>query len=129
MTKAPVRTAGWLALAVLACGVAATGQQGDARQVLTQQIDRIFKAREYAAPRFGPARWLPDGSAYAIVERSAGGSEIVRYDAVTGARNVTVAADRIVPPGATSGLDIADYAWSSDGKRLLIFNPVYRLLP
>jgi dipeptidyl-peptidase-4 len=121
MTKAPVRTAGRLALAVLACGVAASGQQGDARQVLTQEIDRIFKAREYAAPRFGPARWLPDGSAYAIVERSAGGSEIVRYDAVTGARTVTVAADRIVPPGATSGLDIADYAWSSDGKRLLIF--------
>src|SRR5688572_24526480 len=121
MTKAPVRMAGWLALAVLACGAAASGQHGDAHQVLTQQIDRIFKAREYAAPRFGPARWLPDGSAYAIVERSDGGSEIVRYDAATGARSVTVAASRTVPPGAASGLDIADYAWSNDGKRLLIF--------
>ena len=120
MMTAPVRTACWL-VALLACGVAAGAQPGDARQALTRQIDRIFKAREYAAPRFGPARWLPDGSAYAIVERSAGGSEIVRYDAATGARSVTVAASRLVPRGASSGLDIDDYAWSSDGRRLLIF--------
>ena len=36
---------------------------------LSAQIDRIFKAREFEPPRFGPARWLPDGTAYAIVER------------------------------------------------------------
>lgn len=116
-----VRRASWLAVAVLLSGVAASGQQSEPRQALTRQIDRIFKTSDYAAPRFGPARWLPDGSAYAIVERSAGGSEIVRYDAATGARAVTVAASRLVPSGATAGLDIEDYAWSSDGKRLLIF--------
>ena len=63
--------------------------QADRARALQEQIDRIFKAREYDAPRFGPARWLPDGTAYAIVERPAGGAEgsdIVRYDAATGAR-------------------------------------------
>ena len=116
-----VKTASWLAVAVLLSGVAIIGQHVEPREALRLQVDRIFKTRDYTAPRFGPARWLPDGSAYAIVERSSGGSEIVRYAAATGARTVTVAASRIVPPGATSGLDIEDYAWSNDGKRLLIF--------
>ena len=109
-------------LLVAACPASAREPQQDGRaQALVAQIDRIFAASEYSAPRFGPARWLPDGTAYAIVERSASGSEIVRYDAATGARSVTVAATRLVPPGATAGLDIADYAWSTDGARLLIF--------
>jgi dipeptidyl-peptidase-4 len=116
-----VRRTYWLAVAVLVGGVAVSGQQSEPRQSLTRQIDRVFKTGDYATPRFGPARWLPDGSAYAIVERTPSGSEIVRYDAATGARTVRVAASRLLPPGAASNLDIQDYAWSNDGKRLLIF--------
>ena len=101
------------AIAVLAALVSAVhAQQADTRTPLQAQIDRIFKDRAYDAPRFGPARWLPDGAAYAIVERtSGGGSEIARYDAVTGARSVL----------ARTRLDVEDYAWSSDGKALLVF--------
>jgi dipeptidyl-peptidase 4 len=89
---------------------------------LTAQIDRIFQAREFNPPRFGPARWLPDGTGYAIVERAAGaaeGAEIARYDAATGARSVLVPASKLRTNGG--GLDVDDYDWSSDGKRLLIF--------
>jgi dipeptidyl-peptidase-4 len=86
----------------------AIGAQPDA---LRAQIDRIFKDHEYDAPRFGPARWLPDGAAYAIVERGSGGSEIARYDAATGARSIL----------ARTSLDIDDYAWAADGKQLLVF--------
>ena len=80
----------------------AHAQQGDRAQALRDQIDRIYKTREFDPPRFGPARWLPDGKAYAIVERSsdsAGGSEIARYDAATGSRTVLVSAQRLVPSG------------------------------
>ena len=104
--------------------------QADRGRALQEQIDRIFKAREYDAPRFGLARWLPDGTAYAIVERPAGGaegSEIVRYDAATGARIVLVASPELVPAGAKAPLDIDDYAWSADGKRLLIFTNTKRV--
>jgi dipeptidyl-peptidase-4 len=105
---------------------------GDRAQVLYDQIDRIFAKREYDAPRFGPARWLPGGSAYAIVEPVAAppnpsaalrtrGREIVRYDAATGARSILVAASLLTPPGADAPLDVSDYAWSADGARLLIF--------
>ena len=76
-------------------------QQIDRPAALRAQIDRIFKERAYAAPQFGPARWLPDGTAYAIVEQPKGGSgsEIARYDAATGARTVLVDSSRLVPPG------------------------------
>ncbi len=93
-------------------------------EALNAQIDRIFKTREYEAPRFGPARWLPEGSAYAVVEAVAApatGREIIRYDAATGARSVLVPVSALVPAGATAPLDISDYAWSKDGSRLLIF--------
>jgi dipeptidyl-peptidase-4 len=87
-------------------------QQQDVAAALRAQIDRIYKDHAYDAPRFGPARWLPDGSAYAIVERTAdGGSEIARYDAASGARSVQ----------ARTRLDIDDYAWAADGRQLLVF--------
>ncbi len=112
------------ALAVLVAAVLAVAavdaRQNDRATRLREQIDRIFLKNEFAPPRFGPARWLPDGTAYAIVERSAAGAEIARYDAATGARSVQVPASRLTPPGAKP-LDIDDYAWSADGKRLLIF--------
>jgi len=105
----------------LLVGAAGCASPPDRSAAVMTQVDRIFKANEYAAPRFGPARWLPDGRSYAIVERSEAGAEIVHYDAATGARSVMVAASKLVPPGAASGLDIDDYAWSDDGRRLLIF--------
>ena len=96
-------------------------QSADRIKALSDQIGRIFSARVYESPRFGPARWLPDGTAYAIVEPVSGGYEIARYDAATGARTVLVPASKLMPQGATMGLDIEDYAWSADGKRVLIF--------
>ncbi|MGE0462007.1 MAG: S9 family peptidase [Vicinamibacterales bacterium] len=110
--------------AVLVGGAAAVAQQDERARVLDEQIGRIFDANEYAVPRFGPARWRPDGASYTTVEPAvspAGASDIVRYDAVTGARDVLVAGGRLVPAGRTNALSIDDYAWSPDGRRLLIF--------
>jgi len=120
-----------VAVASIAAAVALQAQTSDPAATLRAQLDRIFKEHAYDPPRFGPATWLPDGTAYAVVERSKepdGGSEIVRYDAATGARTVLVAGSRLVPRTAAASngkpaaaLDIDDYAWSSDGRRLLIF--------
>ena len=49
------------------------------------------------------------------------GSEIARYDAVTGTRTVLLESSRLLPPGRKTPLSIDDYAWAADGKRLLIF--------
>ncbi|NQW05281.1 MAG: S9 family peptidase [Acidobacteria bacterium] len=117
------RTAAVAVLAALLATLATLeidAQQDDRATRLREQIDRIFLTNDYASPRFGPARWLPDGTAYAIVERTPAGAEIARYDAATGARSVQVPASRLTPPGGAA-LDIDDYAWSADGQRLLIF--------
>jgi len=116
---ASLRRVSIVAVLVVALVSASRAQQPDGAAALQAQIDRIYRDHAYEAPRFGPARWLPDGSAYAIVERSAGGpstplgtgSEIARYDAATGARSVL----------ARTPLDVDDYAWSADGKQLLVF--------
>jgi dipeptidyl-peptidase-4 len=110
--------------AVALAGAVGYAQQAELARALDERIDRIFAERAYEPPRFGPARWLPDGTAYAIVERGAAGaegSEIARYDAATGARTVLVERSRLVSPGAPTPLDVDDYAWSVDGRRLLIF--------
>src|SRR5712691_9859630 len=113
-----------LAVAVAVAGAAPQAQQTDRGRALDEQIGRIFQARDYEVPRFGPARWLPDGTAYSTVERAAdraGGWDLVRYDAGTGARTILVAGSRLIPPGRTAALEIDDYAWSRDGRRLLVF--------
>lgn len=106
---------------VLIAFVVPMDAQEDARKVaLDVQISRIFDANAYALPRFGPARWL-DATTYTTVERAeAGGWDIVRYDAASGARRVLVPAARLTPPGGAP-LEIDDYQWSADGSRLLVF--------
>src|SRR6476619_5859260 len=102
-------------VAVLLAVAAPRAQPDDRARALDAQIDRIFAAREYDAPRFGPARWLPDGDAYTVVERSAGrdgAPEIARYDARTGARTVLVPGSSFDPKGMTAPSDVADYSWS-----------------
>ena len=99
-------------------------QPAETRRRLDEQIGQIFASGTYAVPRFGPARWLADGTAYTTVEKSADRDDawdIVRYDAATGARTILIAGTRLLPPGAKSPLSIDDYAWSRDGRRLLLF--------
>ncbi len=104
-------------------GVSLEAQQSDRAKALDDQIGQIFSTATYQVPRFGPARWLPDGSSYTTVERAAegGGREIIRYDAATAARSVLISTKQLTPPGASQPMSIDNYVWSSDGKRLLIF--------
>jgi dipeptidyl-peptidase-4 len=91
---------------------------------LAGQLQRIFAKKEYEAKKFGPARWQEQGRAFTTVEPSAatpGAKDIVRYDSATGERRVLVAASRLVPAPGRPPLEIDDYAWSKDGRRLLVF--------
>ena len=103
----------------------ASAQAGTTGQLTLQ---RIFASAEFFGERFGPARWLASGDAYTTLEEGAnGGADIVRYDAATGARSILVPAARLMPPGASAPLDIEDYSWSADGKRLLIYTNSQRV--
>ena len=124
------RTLPLVVVAVGCLSVLTLAQQPERARALDEQIGRIFQSPDYQAPRFGPARWLPDGAAYTIVERSSerdGASDIARYDATTGARSVLIPGSLLVPEGKKNALDIDDYAWSGDGQQLLIFTNTRRV--
>ncbi|MGB2868394.1 MAG: S9 family peptidase [Bacteroidota bacterium] len=87
-------------------------------------IDRIFKSNEFSMARFGPARWLGDGSSYTTVEASVdqkGSREIVKYDTKTGKREILVSAATLTPQGESQALRMENYIWSPDGKLLMIY--------
>jgi len=124
------RTLPLVVVAVGCLSVLTLAQQPERARALDEQIGRIFQSPDYQAPRFGPARWLPDGAAYTIVERSSerdGAWDIARYDATTGARSVLIPGSLLVPEGKKNALDIDDYAWSGDGQQLLIFTNTRRV--
>lgn len=97
--------------------------RSDAEQRLAQRLEAIFLRKEYTPKSFGPARWI-DETSYLTVEDSltlAGGSDLVRYDAESGARSILIAAERLVPPGASAPLALEDFSFSEDGACVLVF--------
>ena len=87
-------------------------------------VERIYGSKEFDEEKFGPARWLDDGSGYTTLKKSetdSGGKDIVRYDSETGDREIIVPATRLIPHGETLPLKIENYEWSADDKLLLIF--------
>jgi dipeptidyl-peptidase-4 len=111
---------------LLACALPGRAEESDA-SLLT--IDRIIASDEFHGKRFGPARWLEDGSGYTTVERAEAGEgrELVRYEPATGLREVLVSARTLTPPGSARPLEIADYSWSRDGQKLLVFTNTRRV--
>ena len=107
--------------------LAASPLAGQLPAPISDMLRRVFASRDFAPQHFGPARWTSDGAAYTTVEPAAGGADIVRYETATGSRRVAVAARQLVPTGGAMPLDIDDYAWSSDGTKLLVFTNTRRV--
>jgi dipeptidyl-peptidase-4 len=87
-------------------------------------LERIFASGDFASDRFGPARWLTDGSGYTTVEPSGvvRGLDIIRYDPESAARTILVDARRLIPEGQDQPLILEDYEWSDDGTKLLVYS-------
>jgi len=106
----------------------AGSQTQSASSLLT--LERIFASREFAAERFGPARWMKDGETFTTLEPSAeikGARDLVLYSAPTGERRVLVPASTLVPGAGQAPLSIDDYAWSPDGSVLIVFTNSVRV--
>jgi dipeptidyl-peptidase-4 len=126
MKSRTVRRVAILIAALVAVPTTARSQASDAS---TLTLDRIFASRDFFGKRFGPARWLESGDAYTTLEAapSGAGTDIVRYDAETGRRTVLVPGSRLKPSGTAEPLEIEDYSWSPDAKRLLVFTNSQRV--
>jgi dipeptidyl-peptidase-4 len=83
----------------------------------------------YSAKGFGPVRWTDGGKGYTALEPSADakGRDIVRYESVSGARTILVKSSELIPDGKSEPLGIADYIWSDDASKLMIFTNTKRV--
>lgn len=93
-------------------------------------LGRIFATREFAARGARSLRWTADGKGYTTLEPSAtvpDAKDLVRYDAASGRRAIVVRAERLVVPGDSASIDIEDYQFSPDGRRLLVFTDAQRV--
>lgn len=94
------------------------------QQATNSNIVTLDSLLTYHAKGLGPVRWQADGKGYLMLEPSPANKdavEIIRYDAATGERTVIVAADKLIPKGASSPLAIEQFDLSSDARKLLIF--------
>jgi len=93
------------------------------------KLEDIYSNRVYTQERFGPVRWMKDSEGYSTLEidSETGAPDIVRYEAETGNRSVLVSSKQLIPDGSTEPLIIADYQWSEDNSKLLIFTNTRRV--
>jgi dipeptidyl-peptidase-4 len=101
---------------------AGLGSETPAPSHLAQGLDAIFNKGEFWGKQVHLA-WENGGNSYTILEPSADGkgTDIVAYETATGKRSVQVSAAQLTPAGAMKPIDIEDYSWSADGKKLLVF--------
>ena len=92
-------------------------------------VERIFGSGEFAARSAGQLRWLDDSTYVALQAnpQQNGAAELARFNARTGARDVVVPSTSLTPNGASAPLEVEDYFWSPDHKRLLIFTASERV--
>jgi len=86
-------------------------------------VERIFASAEFASRGAGQLRWLDD-STYTALQANPqlqGAAELARINARTGARETLVPSAWLTPNGASAPLQIENYIWSPDKRRMLVF--------
>jgi len=89
---------------------------------LAKGLDAIFNKGGFWGQQVHLA-WESGGDSYTILEPAADGkgTDIVAYETATGKRTVQVSAAQLTPAGAKAPIEIEEYSWSVDGKKLLVF--------
>lgn len=89
---------------------------------LQPSVSSIFGKGEFRSPGFS-GRWGSDDKSYEVIDalKPQDPRGLVQVDTESGQRQWLVTPAQLTPPGASQPLDIDDYQWSSDRKKLLIF--------
>jgi dipeptidyl-peptidase 4 len=112
-----------LAAAVLAAGPLAAQQTTAPSQL---SVERIFATADFRNQTLPAIQWMRDGQRYTFV---GDGGDLVVENAASGQRETIVAAAGLLPQGAQRPIDIEDYEWSRDERKLLVYTnsqPVWR---
>lgn len=113
-------------IAVLYLPINNLAQNKEDKNLLT--VERIYSG-EFSLESFGPSKWLDGGEAYTTIESSKDTeiNEIIKYDTKSGRRTILVSAANLIPSGLEEALEIADYSWSNNGQKILIFTNTKRV--
>jgi dipeptidyl-peptidase-4 len=97
--------------------------QAQERESAAKLVARTMANPEFRVKTFRGGEWVGSGDYYLALEPSGAGSssDIVRYKTATGAREILVAANRLIPAGEKSPLPVENYKISSDGNQVLVF--------
>ncbi|MEI8372101.1 MAG: S9 family peptidase [Planctomycetota bacterium] len=93
-------------------------------------VAQIFEKNEFDPEPWRPPCWLKTSAGYTALEASAklkDAKDLVYYDPQSGSRKVLVCAASLVPTGRSVPLEIEDYTWSEDAKKVLLFTNAKRV--
>ncbi|RFS13996.1 DPP IV N-terminal domain-containing protein [Emticicia sp. C21] len=69
------------------------------------------------------SKWTKDGNGYYSAEQQ----QIIKFDLTTQQANVMVSKDLLTPKGSTTPLEVKDFSFTDDQKKLLIFTNTQRV--
>ena len=122
--RTPVRSAVVALAALLAAAPAPAQQTQQATPPSRLSVERIFASGDFRLQGLPAIQWMNDGQRYTFVGEN---GDLMVEDAASGRREVIVPASALVPQGASEPIDIEDYEWSEDERKLLIFTNSQRV--
>ncbi len=93
-------------------------------------LERIFSTDQFQSERSKSLRWFNGGNDFTTLETSAktqGGFDIVKTNTLKGTQEILIPAEWLIPQGEENSLSIADYQWSEDKSKVLIFTNTTRV--
>src|SRR5215475_15146759 len=91
----------------------------DQREAAAKLLARTMFNPELRPKTFRGGQWFGNGDSYLALEPSStpGGTDVVRYQTASGAREIFIPAARLVTASDKKPLSIESYSLSSDGKQ------------
>lgn len=116
----------WIVLSL--ASLSPVGLKAQVPGELAHQLDEIFNEGAYNPANIKVA-WRDKGNSYSAVEPAADGRgmDLVVYDTASGKRTVTAGGRNLTPEGSKTPIEIQDYSWSQDGRKVLIFTNSQRV--
>ncbi len=90
-------------------------------------IDRIFQSGEFYGQYFRGANWAEDGESFTQVAYGEAGPAIYKVDPISGEKTEIISSAQLTPKGAEKPLSVADFTWSHDKSKLLIYTNTKRV--
>jgi dipeptidyl-peptidase-4 len=119
--RTPVRQLA-LGFAALLTATSAPAQQQTPPSQLS--VERIFASSDFRLQGLPAIQWMKDGQRYTFVGEN---GDLMVEDGASGRRDVMVAASALVPQGGGEAIEIEDYEWSADERKLIIFTNTQRV--